>query len=72
MNSYKYLPDVGTVIVSELPSPPETLPETNTAVGMVIVCAVEVTFMSSIILPNLLAAGKLENANVMDALLVSV
>ena len=28
MNSYRYLPEVGTVIVSELPSPPETLPAT--------------------------------------------
>ena len=66
MNSYKYLPDVGTVIVFELPSPPETFPATSTAVGIVIVWAVDTTLISSIILPNLPVNGKFKNESVIE------
>ena len=72
MNSYRYLPEVGTVIVSEEPSPPSTFPETNTALGMVIVCAVLANVISNIILPTDDVAGKLVNDNVMAAFVVMV
>ena len=63
---------MGTVIVSELPSPPVTLPATNTEVGIVIVCATAVTVTSKIILPNCVAIGKLVRSKVIDPFVVSV
>ena len=72
MNSYRYLPEVGTVIVFELPSPPLTFPATNTPVGIVIVCAVLTKVTSSIILPNVPVVGKFKNERVTAALVVIV
>ena len=71
-NSYRCLPDVGKVIVSELPSPPVTLPATKTEVGIVMVCVIAVTVISKIILPNCVATGKLVRSKVIDPLVVSV
>ena len=71
-NSYRYLPLVGTVIMSEDPSPPSTLPETKTAVGIVIVCAVLVTLMSKIIRPKLVELGKFVNDKVIAPSVVKV
>ena len=42
----------GNVIVSDDPSPPDTLSATNTALGIVIVCATSGHVTSSTILPN--------------------
>ena len=71
-NSYKYLPDVGQVIVLEEPSPPLTPPETITAVGIVIVCDVDANVISNIILPSDVVAGQFLNDNVFEALDVIV
>jgi hypothetical protein len=71
-NSYKCLPDVGKVIVSDEPSPPVTLVATITAEGIVIVCATSTTVTSSTILPSELAAGKFVNDKVIDAFVVNV
>ena len=67
INSYRYLPVFGAVIVFEEPSPPDTLSATLTAVGIVIVCAVDAYVMSKIILPSVDDAGKFENAKVIAA-----
>ena len=72
MNSNRYLPDVGAVIVLDEPSPPVTFPETLTDVGIVIVCAVLTKVMSSIILPTLFDAGRLVKDSVTLAFVVSV
>ena len=47
----------------EEPSPPNTKPETITAVGIVIVCAVDANVISKIILPSVAVAGQLVNVN---------
>ena len=71
-NSYRYLPEVGTAIAFEEPSPPDTLPETNTSVGIVIVWLTLAKVISKIILPTLVVAGKLVKSKVIDALVVIV
>ena len=67
-----YLPDVGQVIVSEDPSPPNTKPDTNTALGIVIVCATRAKVISNTILPSVVVAGQLVNVNVIEAFVVIV
>ena len=71
-NSYKNLLVSGRVIVSEEPSPPVTLSATNTALGIVIVCATLVQVTSKIILPKFPVAGQLVNERVALAFKVIV
>jgi hypothetical protein len=71
-NSYRYLPEVGTVIVSDEPSPPATPPDTSTEDGIVIVCAVLTTVISKIILPTVFVAGKFTKSKVIEAFVVNV
>ena len=71
-NSYKNLLLSGKVIVSDDPSPPATLSATNTALGIVSVCATSAQVISKTILPNLPVAGRLLNVNVTDAFVVIV
>ena len=56
----------------EEPSPPNTKPDTNTAVGIVIVCAVDANVISKTILPSVELAGQLVNVNVIEAFVVIV
>ncbi len=71
-NSYRCLPEVGTVMVSDDPSPPVTFPATITEVGIVIVCAALTTLTSKIKRPTEFVAGKFVKLKVILAFVVNV
>ena len=63
---------VGTVIVLDEPSPPETFPATNTESGIVSVSVVAANVTSKIIRAYCKFAGKFKNPKVTAAFVVKV